>query len=380
MLLALLAAATAAATAPADLPPPKTVSPLVVTAQPKEAPPVDVSVSVTSNEDSALGQYVAVWPAGAWERRMDGHVVLTCLVDVHGLAEQCRVAFEKPAGRGFGTAALELQPTLKLTPLKGADGQPVAAKMNIGLEFRAPNSSNNLQDLASAAKVGGDGGINAANLAVSQNPISMRDIVMMNHPVWVEAPSFEDLAKAYPRRGGGVEGYAVAHCEVERTGFLNKCIASKELPAAKGFGPAAIALAHRFKVSAEVMKYAPHGAPIEVDIPIRFPAPGAEDRTVSAPAWLAGFDPEQVPKLFPPEAAAKGLTSGRGVAKCLVTPDGSLADCAPDAADPDGMGFSEAAVKLAATMRMNLWSADAQPVEGGTVRVAIRLNLDRTHP
>lgn len=373
MLLAILAAATAAA---ADLPPPKTVSPLVVTGQAKEAPPVDVSVSVTSNEDSAVGQYVAVWPAGAWERRIDGHVVLTCLVDVHGLAEHCRVAFEKPGGRGFGAAALELQPTLKLNPLKGADGQPVAAKMNIGLEFRAPNSTDNMQDLASRASVGGSGGINAANLSISQNPISMRSIVMMNHPVWVEAPSFEDLARAYPRRGGGAEGYAVAHCEVERSGVLTRCVASKELPPAKGFGPAAIALAHRFKVSAEVMKYAPHGAPIEVDIPIRFPAPGAVDRTVSAPSWLAGFDPDQAPKLFPPDAAAKGLTSGRGVARCRVTPAGGLADCAPDSGDPDGIGFSEAAVKLAATMRMNLWSADAQPVAGGTVRVAIRLNLE----
>jgi hypothetical protein len=375
MLLALL---TAAAPASADLPPPRTVSPLVVTGQPREAPPIDVTVSVTSNEDSAAGQYVAVWPAGAWERRIDGHVVLTCLVDVHGLAERCRVAFEKPAGRGFGTAALELQPTLKLTPLKGADGQPVAARMNIGLQFRAPNATDNLQDLASRAAVGGNGGINAANLAISQNPISMRDIVMMNHPVWIQAPSFEDLAKAYPRGGGGVEGYAVAHCEVERSGSLTRCVASRELPAAKGFGAAAIALAHRFKVSAEVMQYAPHGAPIEVDIPIRFPAPGAEQRTVSAPSWLAGFDPEQVPKLFPPEAAAKGLTSGRGVAKCVVTHEGALADCAPDSAEPDGMGFSEAAVKLASTMRMNLWSADAQPVEGGTVRVAIRLNLEGT--
>lgn len=376
MLLAILAAATTAAV---DLPPPKTVSPLVVTPQPKTAPPVDVTVSVTSNEDSAIGQYVAVWPAGAWVRRTNGHVVLTCLVDIHGLAERCRVAYERPAGKGFGAAALELQPTLKLSPLKGADGQPVAAQMNIGLDFKAPLSSDNLQDLASNSGVpSGDSGINAANLSVSQNPIAMRDIIMMNHPVWVEAPTFEDLAKAYPRRGGGVEGYAVAHCEVERTGFLNKCIASKELPAAKGFGPAAIQLAHRFKVSPEVMKYAPHGAPIEVDIPIRFPAPGAEDRTVSAPSWLAGFDPEQAPKLFPPEAAAKGLTSGRGVAKCLVTPEGALADCAPEGADPDGMGFSEAAVKLASTMRMNLWSADAQPVGGGVVHVAIRLNLDRT--
>ncbi len=48
---------------------------------------------------------------------------------------------------------------------------------------------------------------------------------------------------------------------------------------------------------------------------------------------------------------------------------------APEAGDPDGLGFSEAAAKLASTMRMNLWSADGAPVEGGVVHIPIRLNL-----
>jgi hypothetical protein len=37
-----------------------------------------------------------------------------------------------------------------------------------------------------------------------------------------------------------------------------------------------------------------------------------------------------------------------------------------------------AAGRLAASMRTNLWPADAEPVQGGVVRVAIRLNLDPT--
>jgi len=69
------------------------------------------------------------------------------------------------------------------------------------------------------------------------------------------------------------------------------------------------------------------------------------------------------------------VTSGRGVALCHVAEGGALTDCAPNGADPEGLGFDTAAVTLASTMRMNPWAADGSPVDGDTVSVAIRLNL-----
>ncbi|HZZ89724.1 MAG TPA: hypothetical protein VFE13_15460, partial [Caulobacteraceae bacterium] len=86
-------------------------------------------------------------------------------------------------------------------------------------------------------------------------------------------------------------------------------------------------------------------------------------------------DPDQAVKVFPKEAADKGLSSGYGVAECLVRQDGSLASCAPLPGDPDGLGFSEAAARLATTMRMNPWLPGGEPVDGATVRVGVRLNL-----
>jgi hypothetical protein len=145
-----------------------------------------------------------------------------------------------------------------------------------------------------------------------------------------------------------------------------------EEPDKQGFGAAALKLAADFRVRPEIMARAPKGQPVEVEVPIRFAPPDAA-RTVTAPSWLQGVDPEAAPKLFPPEAAAKGLTTGRGVARCVVGADGGLTACAPDGDDPEG--FSAAAARLAGAMRMNLWSADARPVEGGAVYVAIRLNL-----
>jgi len=346
----------------------KVVSPLTVTSQPRTSPPVDVTVSVGGDEDSLGTQEVSIWPASAYEARATGHVTLTCRVDVHGLAESCRVAYEAPQGRGFGKAALALRPTLKIEPAKGPDGRPVALEINIGVVFRAPDTEFSIDDTGSAMP-------GAVNVEVSHNPVQMRRVTLMTDPVWVRAPTFDEVARSYPSAAAhGEEGYVVAHCAAMRDGYLRNCSVAKELPPKHGFGAAALKLMPEFRGMPEVMARAPGGAPVEVDVPVRFAAP-SPDRTVLSPRWLVGFDPEAAPKLFPPEAAAKGLTSGRGVARCRVADDGSVQDCAPEAADPDGLGFSEAAAKLASTMKMNLWSADAGPVEGGVVHVAIRLNL-----
>jgi hypothetical protein len=136
-----------------------------------------------------------------------------------------------------------------------------------------------------------------------------------------------------------------------------------------------VKLARKFRLAPQLVQMKP-GVELWVDIPIRFPPPGADQpRTVASPTWTASYDPGTALKVFPPEAAAKGLTTGRGVARCVVAPDGALTDCTPETADPEGLGFSEVAAKLASSMKMNPWTSDAAPVDGAVVRVAIRLNL-----
>jgi hypothetical protein len=151
----------------------------------------------------------------------------------------------------------------------------------------------------------------------------------------------------------------------------------KEFPVKKGFAQAAMSVVHKFRVIPELAT-APHSTPIWVDVPIRIPPPAQDQgHPVISPSWLTGVDPRTTPGLFPPEAIAKGLTTGRGVANCIVAADGSMSSCAPDAGDPDGLGFSEAVAKLALLLKVNRWSADAGPVDGGQVRVAIRINLKK---
>jgi TonB family protein len=290
------------------------------------------------------------------------------------------VIFETPQGEGFGGAALALRPTFKIPPPNDAAG----ADMNLAVRFTAARTNSNLSDvMARAREIGLDGmpgqaneggrNVNASGLVVRGNPVPMRSVTLAETPVWREAPGFAEVAAAYPPEGGGVEGYGVAHCRVEPTGLLSRCKAVKESPEKRGFGAAAVALAVRFRLSAEDVARAPRGAPLEVDVPVRFPAPAeAADRVVRAPLWVAGAEPEAAARHFPTEAAAKGVTEGEAVVRCEVAEDGSLQGCAPERARPDGFGFDDAALKVAAGMRMIPWSADAGPVKGGVVHIPVR--------
>ncbi len=387
MILEALAAAVVAvappdANASEQVSGPSSVAPVVIPPPAPNTPPA-ATINVPSDDTVQGGVWASVWPEDAYRARIPGHVILSCGVDRYGIAEWCQIASEKPPGKGFGAAALELRPTFKLKPATGPDG-PADAVMNIAVEFNPPNPRIDFGRGRDGGPVGERSGstnilspqAEFSDVTMFGDPLQRRSIAMLNNPVWASTVSYADLVRAYPPKAGGMEGYAVAHCQVSRKGgALSGCMVIKEDPDKHGFGKAALALAAKFKVSPE-WAAAPGHAQLWVDIPFRFPAPGgAENRRVASPYWVSGFDPEQALKLFPPEAAAKGLSSGHGIAKCVVGPDGALSDCAPVEADPEGLGFSEAAAKLASTMRMNPWTPDGSPVDGAVVRVGVRLDL-----
>jgi TonB family protein len=369
--LAILAALAGAAAVAAQPPATSSVAPVTVHAPSPTAPPV---ATVQAPSDStAMGAWASVWPADAWSARLHGHVILTCGIDRFGLAEWCKVASETPEHKGFGAAALELRPTFKVAPPAGVEGSSLVA-VNIAVEFKPPDTQI---DWGKNRYGGPVGELSFSDITILGGPpLVRRPVAMLNNPVWASTASHADVAKAYPAKAGGVEGYAVAHCEVERDGSVSGCQLTKEEPSGRGFGPAALRLAAKFRV-APLWTTAPNHADVWVDIPIRFPAPNLQPaaEVVTSPYWVSGFAPEQALKVFPPEAAAKGVAAGYGLAKCDVTADGALANCAPAGADPDGLGFSQAAVRLAATMRMNPWTLDGSPVDGDRVEVGVRLNL-----
>lgn len=50
------------------------------------------------------------------------------------------------------------------------------------------------------------------------------------------------------------------------------------------------------------------------------------------------------------------------------------------AGEPDGLGFSDAAVKIASGMRMNPWTEAGGPVNGARVQLPIRFDLPAVKP
>lgn len=384
-ILALVAAAAPAQDAaqpPPAAPASTTVSPVTVTRAPDKAPIAGTVEQSAEQQSPWGGDYTAIWPAGALNAGADGHVVLNCVIDAHGIAESCKVAKETPAGKKLGEAALELRPTFKLKPATDADGQPVRAVMAIGVNFKSPAADFDQEKLADVlAKHACKLCFGTLDIPPGGGKIATRAVTMMDNPVWIDAASFDDLAAAYPAKAGGVEGYAAAHCRVERdgakAGSLRDCQILKEAPAGLGFAAAGLALTAKFRADPSAMTRLASHQEVWVDIQMRLPppSPAPGERIVTSPRWIVTVDPKVLPRLFPPEAAAKGLSDGRGVARCRVAGDGSLTGCVPEDADPDGLGFAEVAARVASKMRMSLWSADGAPVDGGIVHVPIHLSL-----
>jgi TonB family protein len=355
----------------------RTVSPITVTGRTEKGDKVGVVIDMPS-DDRARGEFVSIWPAKAFRKGTEGRVTLRCRINVHGLAEVCGVKSESPEGEGFGAAAMQLRPTFKLKPINGPDGAPIEAQVDIAVKFHPPRRDLDVQNFAK----GGDpftrgdphNNVLLTDRTFIGNPLVGQAVTMLSNPVWAAAPGFEDVAAAYPAKAAGAEGYVVEHCQVTPTGELKTCMPVKETPNDLGFAKAALPLAYKFKVI-PALAVSPDKKPLWVDIPIRLPPPEAQpDRTIAQPRWLTRMD--AAPTVFPPQAAARGVTRGVGVVDCVVGPGGALIQCAPGPGAPEGLGFSEAVAQIASGLKVALWSDDAGPVLGGQVRLELRLDKD----
>ena len=277
--------------------------------------------------------------------------MLSCRVNVHGVLEDCQVISETPANQGFGAAALLLTPEFLFKPAT-VMGQPVPERVYFPVNFAWTSGST-------PGGVGGD------------------TFTLVAHPTWVAAPTFADIGAAYPRSAGGAAGYAAFRCQVDATGSLEQCELLREEPPVRGFAGAGRSLIAKFRMQVDPDLLA-HGRRLQVNLPIRLIDPASDafkTRRLSEPNWLTIPDPGTAQKLFPAQAAEKGLKEGVGVASCAVAADGALEDCATAPGTPDGLGFSEAAVSVAKVLRMNRWTQEGGPVDGSRVLLPIRFKL-----
>jgi TonB family protein len=284
------------------------------------------------------GAFATAYPRGAAAEGMSGRGVLHCQVANDGRLDRCQVVREFPTGAGFGPAALALAHAFRIDP-----GSEAARRgdLELPIGFAAQGSE---------------------------------DEQLVTGP-WLAAPSFADVAAAYPDIGGGVAGQVFLRCGLERDGSVHGCKAKFMRPADREFDVAALKISHQFKmlVNPALMR---RGQSMVANVLLSLAAPYSDDakaRRITDPLWLAAPDPPTLARLYPAAAKAKGVASGVGLADCTVAADGSLQGCRPfGSGDPPGLGFSDAAAQAAAPMRMSPWTNAGGPVDGALVRVPIR--------
>lgn len=286
-----------------------------------------------------------VWPRAALRTGVSGSAVVSCLDSTQGALFDCVALQEQPAGMGFGSAALALTPQFLMTAAK-LNGQPVLSVVNIPITFKA------------------DGRV--------YNP-AFTPAVVSAAMAWLEAPTYADVAKLYPKSAGAahIAGRATLLCGFDIFGHLDSCRTIAEEPKGQGFGNAAHLLTRRFLADRKT----PAGRPIgqaELQIPFVFdPAVLGEAKPpIGKAVWVAR------PTAAQTQAALSDLikTAGgavRATFDCAVQQGGGLSDCVVVAENPAGKGAGAAALALASHFKVATWTLEGLPTVGGRIRVNV---------
>ncbi len=153
------------------------------------------------------------------------------------------------------------------------------------------------------------GGLLAAGSETPPPPPAVSPAPMViTAPDWLRKPSGEDMANLYPVNAGSSGGLVKMQCLVTTRGTLDKCAVLSEVPAGRGLGQAALAMAPNFLMRPQTV----NGEPVSgatVVIPINFhAAPVGQLGSVAVARelpWEATPTADALAAAFPARAAAK---------------------------------------------------------------------------
>lgn len=289
-----------------------------------------------------------VRPPEAYDLSIRGEAMVRCRIDKTRLTG-CEAESETPAGMGFGAAgarSLERQRLNRWVMDGHADGDIVYLPVEIG-----------------------------PGIVSARPPVDTAD--------WRQAPTFEQVEAAWPAVAGDLAtGAAALRCTVDAEGALGACAIAGEVPAHSAFGEAALTLAPLFRVDPTPDGRAPNPA-YDVLVSFRFhnpSTPAGRMRQIDKPDWIDSPSRPQIMEAFPAEAKAAGVTVGVGVVVCQVSMRGTLVDCEATQEAPERLGFGQAALAVAGSMRLALWTPQGRPVRGGKIRFAVRFPPTPMYP
>lgn len=234
----------------------------------------------------------AQWPKDATGNPVYGKATLDCAVGPGGFATACVVKSETPA-----SAALE----------------KAAPKIAALYKARTATSGRAMLDM---------------------------ELIYDVYPGWLKTPSFDDMELVWPRKAAamGISGSATITCGVNLQGLMQNCFVVREIPAGRGFGEAALAIAPTFLMTPAIK----NGHPVEgeVTIPVNFPtASGAalilpNALVVDTPAWSKTPSAPEILSQIDKKVGDK-FADGKIVFMCeLNKVSGTLSKCALANASP----------------------------------------------
>jgi len=298
---------------------------------------------------------MTVWPREALKKGYGGRAVIACQVSLQGALRECSVESESPAGAGFGSAAIALTPQFVMKPAT-RDGRPVVGAVRIPVIFPTPEISTGTL-------------LRGVGVYTSMAGVNLSDVL------WSTAPTYAEVAAAYPEkaREKQIGGRATLSCSFKVGGRLGSCDTVAEEPKGRGFASAGRSLAKSF-VGPSTLADGRSTVGMETQIPFTFAVEmlAPDKRVMGKPQWRAMPTGAEFAKAYPAAATKAGVQGARVVMLCQVGAEGRLTGCSVESEDPKGFGFDQAALGLAGSFQLKIWTPEGLPAIGGTIRLPIR--------
>jgi TonB family protein len=333
---------------------------------PPPAPPAQSHPKVITQPDwlalPSGDDMASHYPQEAKEQGIEGRAVIDCAVTVEGTLNDCEIQSETPEAKGFGPATVEIAASFRMRP-QTVDGKPAGGgRVVVPVQWK----------LSEGTDEDGDVGYLTARPSQLVAPSERRA-----YSTWLYGEARE--------ADGVVNGGACDSPRVTSRGPVLALAANQLLKSAQpepasawvepvevdGCGRAGVRLLMVWRVGPGEWRSLddPQArALVPADQLVAKPESVKPGEDIGEPAWLK--TPTQADRDGAYPAAAKGQGGGAAI-DCAVTDDGALADCKVTAETPEGSGFGEAALRLAAQYRMKPISSGGKLVRGGRVELKV---------